>query len=395
MNAKPALHAVVVAAGKGLRAGGGVPKQFRSVGGLPVLRRSVSVFQDLPEVKSLTVVIGTGQEELCRDALGHLWNNCRIVTGGDTRQASVFAGLNAIADIAAAEDIVLIHDGARAFASTDLIQRVIEGVIEFGAALPGVPVVDTLKRVDENGLIQDTVPRDPLRRGQTPQGFRFGALYTAHCENTGADWATDDSVMMEKLGQLVAVVPGEAGNVKLTTEEDFMEAEQRLGVPMEPRTGLGYDVHRFAEGDHVWLCGVRVSHDKSLSGHSDADVGLHAITDAVLGAIAQGDIGSHFPPTDPQWKGCASQVFLSHAADLVEKAGGRIINVDATLICERPKIGPHRDAMQSRVSEILRLSPGRVSVKATTTEKLGFTGRREGIACQAVATVLLPGSNGQ
>lgn len=385
-----AVHALIVAAGKGLRAGGGLPKQYRLLAGIPVLRRTAALFTEHPAVASVTLVIGAGQDALCREALGPIADACRLVTGGDSRQASVRAGLEALAGEVGDDDIVLIHDGARPFASSALTERVIAGVIDSGATLPGIPLVDTIKQVDADGLVTETVPREPLRRGQTPQGFRFGALLSAHRDQGDAPWATDDSVLMEKLGHAVRIVPGDPGNVKLTTEEDFMEAEARLTPARETRTGMGYDVHRFAEGDHVWLCGVHVPHDRTLAGHSDADVGLHAITDALLGAISAGDIGAHFPPSDPQWKGCESHVFLSHAGKLVQARGGRVVNIDATLICERPKVGPHRQSMQDRVAAILGIEPGRVAIKATTTERLGFTGRQEGIACQAIASVSLP-----
>lgn len=382
------FHAVIVAAGKGIRAGGGIPKQFRPVAGIPLLRRTVTAFQRHPLCGRIVIVIGDNQEALCREALGSVWDSVMTAPGGATRRESVLSGLTALAASEDDQDTVLIHDGARPFVTTKVIDRVLGGVASYGAALPGLPVVDTLKRAPDGLAIQKTVPREGLYRAQTPQGFRLRSILTAHTENSAE--VTDDAALFEKLGKSVWIVSGDPANVKLTTEEDFTAAEERLAALIETRTGMGFDVHRFVEGDGVWLCGVRVPHDKRLEGHSDADVGLHAITDAILGAIADGDIGSHFPPSDPQWRGARSDLFLRYAADRVSSFGARILHVDATLVCERPKVGPHRDAMRARVADILGIEEGRISIKATTTEKLGFTGRGEGIACQAVATVALP-----
>tara|TARA_R110002073_G_scaffold271696_1_gene435266 strand:- start:372 stop:1202 length:831 start_codon:yes stop_codon:yes gene_type:complete len=269
------------------------------------------------------------------------------------------------------------------------MDRVIAATVQVGAAIPALPVIDTLKQSQNGQTIQATVSRQGLYRAQTPQGFHLETILDLHRAAQNGPEATDDAALVELAGGAVQLVEGDAANVKLTTERDFQEAEQKMASLMEARTGTGFDVHRFEPGDAVWLCGVRIPHSQQLKGHSDADVGLHAITDALLGAIAQGDIGDHFPPSDPQWRGAASDQFLRHAAMLVAQSGGRILHIDATLICEAPRIGPHRQAMRERIADILHLSLDRVSVKATTTEKLGFTGRGEGIACQAVATVSL------
>lgn len=384
----PRFHAVIVAAGRGLRAGGGLPKQFRTLAGLPVITRTVARFAAHPRCARIVIVTAAEDVDRCRGLLV-AQKRVEIVPGGATRQASVRAGLEVLA-AEPEEAIVLVHDAVRPFAAAALLDRVATAAAAGGAVLPGLPVSDTLKSVTDDGHVTATVPRDPLRRGQTPQGFRLGALLAAHRTQAVGPEATDDAALMEAASHPVTVIDGDPENVKLTTEADFDAAECRLTPLWETRTGLGYDVHRFGPGDGVWLFGLRIPHDKTLRGHSDADVGLHAITDALLGAIAAGDIGSHFPPTDPQWRGASSEQFLTHARDLVLARGGRILSVDATAICEFPKLGPHRTALQARVAEILTLSDGRVSLKATTTEMLGFTGRGEGIACQAIATVVLP-----
>lgn len=282
---------------------------------------------------------------------------------------------------------MLIHDAARPFVGADVISRVLAALESAPGAIPALAVTDTLKRAEsDGGTIMETVERTGLWRAQTPQGFRFQAIKDAHRRFADTD-LTDDAAVAERAGLDVALVAGEEDNVKLTTQEDLHRAERRLGMSTESRTGFGTDVHRFGPGDHVPICGVAIPFRSGLAGHSDADVGLHAITDAVLGAIAAGDIGKHFPPSDPRWKGASSDIFLRHAGRLVAEAGGRITNIDVTIICEQPKIGPHRDAMIARIAGILAIAPSRVSVKATTTERLGFTGREEGIAAQAVATV--------
>ena len=313
--------------------------------------------------------------------------SAEVVAGGDTRQASVGLGLEALADDA--PDFVLIHDAARPLVSQAVIARVIAALAEGNdAAIPLLPVADALKRDGAAGWT--TVPRDGLLRAQTPQGFRYGAIRKAH-QAHGALAVTDDMALAEAAGLKIAAVQGEETNMKITTPEDFDHAERLIAGNMaEFRTGMGFDAHRFAAGDHVWLCGVRIAHDHALEGHSDADAGLHALTDAILGAIGEGDIGQHFPPTDEKWRGAPSSVFLAYAAGLVQAKGGAVVHCDITLICERPKIAPHRDAMRARVAEILHLDVSRVSIKATTTEGMGFTGRREGLAAQAIATVRVP-----
>jgi 2-C-methyl-D-erythritol 4-phosphate cytidylyltransferase/2-C-methyl-D-erythritol 2,4-cyclodiphosphate synthase len=308
------------------------------------------------------------------------------IAGGARRQDSVRLGLEAMA--ADPPDFVLIHDAARPLVSRATIDAVI-GALEKGAdgAVPMVPIADTLRR--KEGKAWTIVPREGVERAQTPQGFRFAAILKAHRDHAKAE-ATDDVAIAELAGLAVEAVKGEEINLKVTTEKDFALAECLIGS--ETRSAMGYDAHRFTEGDHVWLCGVKVPHDHGLEGHSDADAGLHALTDAILGTIGAGDIGQHFPHTDDRWKGAPSWKFLDHAAKLVKAKGGEILHCDVTLICERPKIGPHREAMRVRIAEILSLAVDRVSVKATTTEGMGYTGRREGLAAQAIATVRLPGA---
>lgn len=384
------FHAIIVAAGTGSRAGDGPPKQYRLLAGVPVLRRTVDRFLTMPGLASLSVVIGSGQEEMCAQVLGEN-STISIVVGGASRQDSARAGLEALTRDAAPSDIVLIHDAARPFVSNSVVERVVSETVRAGAAVPGIPVVDTLKRVDGDGAIGTTVDRAPLRAAQTPQGFVFSEILEAHRDINPDIAVTDDASLYEALGLPVMVVDGDPANLKLTTEADFTMAEARMTAGRRVGTGFGYDVHRLGPGTRIWLMGVELPHDQSLIGHSDADVGLHAITDAILGALAAGDIGAHFPPSDPDWKGVESSRFLAHAMALVTERGAQLEHVDATLICEAPKIGPHRDAMRARVADILNVTLDRVSIKATTTERLGFTGRGEGIACQAVATLSFPG----
>lgn len=374
---------VIVSAGVGERAGGGTPKQFRLLGNVPMLRRSVQAFAGLAPIQ---VVVGRGQEERSAAALEGL-DLLPLVHGGATRQESVRLGLEALAPHA--PDFVLIHDAARPFVSSALVGALI-AALEAGSdgAVPLLAVADTLKRETAPG-VWTTVARDGLFRAQTPQAFRFAAILAAHRAHA-ATAVTDDMALAELAGLKIARVPGEEINTKLTTAEDFVLAERMLAGASEYRTGFGLDAHRFAPGDHVWLCGVKIAHEATLAGHSDADAGLHALTDAILGAIGKGDIGQHFPPTEEKWRGAPSALFLEHAAKLVRDAGGQVVHCDVTLICERPKIAPHRAAMEARIAEILGLDGTRVSVKATTTEGMGFTGRREGVAAQAVATVRLP-----
>lgn len=375
---------LIVAAGKGVRAGGAVPKQYAPLLGKPILARTVDAFAALGA--DIQVMIGPGQDDLYRAAMADV--DIRLpLPGGATRQDTVRTGLEALAETA--PDFVLIHDAARPLVSARVIGDVV-AALEGGAAaaVPLLAVADTLRK-QENGRWV-TVPRDGLMRAQTPQGFCFADILAAHRRFAGTE-VTDDMALAELAGMPIAVVDGDEINIKVTQPEDFAVAEMHLaGRLADVRTGTGYDVHKFCEGDHVWLGGLSIAHTHGLEGHSDADVALHALTDAVLGAIGDGDIGSHFPPSDPQWKGAASWQFLDYAAGLVRARGGIIAHCDVTVICERPKVGPHREAIRAKIADILHIEIDRVSVKATTTEGLGFTGRREGIAAQAVATVRLP-----
>jgi 2-C-methyl-D-erythritol 4-phosphate cytidylyltransferase/2-C-methyl-D-erythritol 2,4-cyclodiphosphate synthase len=339
-------------------------------------------------VTTVRVVILPEDRELYDDAVAG-YALPPPIAGGATRQESVRNGLRVLADRSSGETCrVLIHDGARPFVSMATIDRVVAALDEAPGAIAALPVVDTLKR-GSDGLVAATMARDDMWRAQTPQGFDLAAIVRAHAMVAGRD-LTDDAAVAEAAGLAVRLVAGDEDNLKITTEDDLRRAERLLAGAMETRTGSGYDVHRFAPGDHVRLCGVDVPHDRALLGHSDADVGLHALTDALLGAVGAGDIGMHFPPSNASWRNADSAQFLVHAAQLVRRRGGRIVHLDVTLICERPKIGPHRAAMTARVAGLLGLAPGRVSVKATTTEGLGFAGRAEGIAAQAVATISLP-----
>ncbi|CCQ73807.1 bifunctional 2-C-methyl-D-erythritol 4-phosphate cytidylyltransferase/2-C-methyl-D-erythritol 2,4-cyclodiphosphate synthase [Magnetospira sp. QH-2] len=381
--------ALIVSAGRGRRFGGDLPKQYQALGGKPLLRRTLRAFLGHPRVDGLKVIIHPDDRELYDEAAKEL-DLPVPAHGGPTRQDSVRLGLESIRE--QNPDLVLIHDAARPFPSADLIDRVIDQLGVTPGVIPAVPVADTLKRGDESQRIIGTVERAGLWRAQTPQGFHFDAIMSAHLAAAGRDDLTDDAAVAELMGHSVALVMGSEDNFKVTTREDLDKAE-RLIAPShgETRTGFGMDVHRFTEGDGVTLCGITVPHGATLAGHSDADVAMHALTDAILGAVGSGDIGSHFPPSEPQWKGAASEIFLRHAVKEAESRGARLIHLDLTIICERPKIGPHREAMRTRLGEILSLAPDRISVKATTTEKLGFTGRGEGIAAQAVATLRFDG----
>lgn len=376
--------ALVVAAGRGRRFGGDIPKQYRMLAGSPVLRRALQAFIGHAEVSAVRAVIHPDDRDLYAAAAAGL-DLLEPVEGGSTRQESVRLGLESIAGLG--PDTVLIHDGARPFVDAALVSRVIAALADRPGALPALAVVDTLKRGD-GGLVAGTVDRSGLFRAQTPQGFRYGPLRAAHAAQTGSD-LTDDAAVAEAAGLSVALVAGSENNRKITTEEDLMAAETALAAG-ETRTGSGFDVHRFTPGDAVILCGVRVPHSATLEGHSDADVALHALTDALLGAAGEGDIGQHFPPSDPTWRGAASSRFVGHAASLIRAAGGIVVNVDVTIICEAPRIGPHRDAMRAAIAAMLDIEPARVNVKGTTTEGLGFTGRGEGIAAQATASVRYP-----
>jgi len=382
---------LIVAAGRGTRLKGDVPKQYRTLAGEPVLRRTVRAF--LAAGTDVRVVIHADDRGRYDEAVAGL-APAPPVNGGATRQESVLLGLESIAADASDRPPghVLIHDAARPFVSGGTIGRVREALAAgWAGAIAALPVVDTLKRSmdDEGGTIADTVDRRRLWRAQTPQGFQFQDILAAHRRLAGCN-LTDDAAVAEQAGMAVTLVAGDEDNMKITTEADWRRAERMAADATEVRSAIGFDVHRFGPGDHVNLCGVRVPHDRGLLGHSDADVALHALTDALLGAIAAGDIGHHFPPSDDRWKGASSDRFLRRAGELIAERGGMIVNVDVTIIGERPRIGPHREAMRAAVAGILGIAAGRVSVKATTTEGLGFTGRGEGLAAQAAATVRLP-----
>jgi 2-C-methyl-D-erythritol 4-phosphate cytidylyltransferase/2-C-methyl-D-erythritol 2,4-cyclodiphosphate synthase len=381
-----ATHALIVAAGRGTRFGGALPKQYLPLGGASVLRHAVAAFARHPRIGAVQVVIRPEDRRVFDEAVAGL-SLLPPIPGGAERQDSVRLGLEAL--VPHEPGRVLIHDGARPFPDQALIDRVIDALDDAPAAIPALPLGDTVKRVVD-GWIRDTIDRTQLWRAQTPQGFHFKAILEAHRAASG-HLLTDDAAVAEAAGMAPLVVLGSDDNLKVTTAQDLASAERLLAIRLgDIRVGQGFDVHPFGPGDRVVICGIAIPHDRSLAGHSDADVGLHALTDALLGAIGAGDIGVHFPPTDPRWRGAASDRFLAHAAALVRQKGGDIAAVDVTVICERPKIGPHRARMIERVAAILAIAPTRVSVKATTTEGLGFTGRGEGIAAQAVATVRLP-----
>jgi 2-C-methyl-D-erythritol 4-phosphate cytidylyltransferase / 2-C-methyl-D-erythritol 2,4-cyclodiphosphate synthase len=365
---------IIVAAGRGSRMGGDVPKQWLPLAGKPVLAHTLSAFAGM----QLLLVVHP-EDRTRAEALG-----VPFVEGGVTRDASVLAGLKALAGTGV--EAVLIHDGARPLVSRALIRRLVEALATHDGAAPALPVTDALWR-GTDGRVSGTADRTDLYRAQTPQAFRYAPILAAHLAHSGG--ALDDVEVARSAGLDVAIVEGEETNLKLTYPSDFARAESFLkGRQMEVRLGNGYDVHAFCAGDHVWLCGVKVPHTKGLLGHSDADVGMHALTDAIYGALAEGDIGRHFPPTDPQWKGAASHIFLAHAIRLAADRGYRLGNCDVTLVCERPKIGPHAIDMQAELARIMGVDPGRVSVKATTSERLGFTGREEGVAAIATATLV-------
>ncbi|QQA44790.1 bifunctional 2-C-methyl-D-erythritol 4-phosphate cytidylyltransferase/2-C-methyl-D-erythritol 2,4-cyclodiphosphate synthase [Pelagovum pacificum] len=368
------IAALIVAAGRGLRAGGGTPKQWRPLAGARVIDHAVSAFR-AAGIDDIHLVLHPDDT--------YEISGVTITHGAATRDGSVRNGLEAMATDP--PDLVLIHDAARPLVSSALIARVVAALEEVEAAAPAVAVTDALWR-GENGQVSGTESRDNLWRAQTPQGFRFDAILAAHRAATGP--AADDVAVARAAGLAVRIVDGEEDNLKITTPGDFARAEKLMERQMDVRLGNGYDVHRFGEGDHVVLCGVRVPHGRGLQGHSDADVGMHAVTDAIYGALAEGDIGRHFPPSDPQWKGAASEIFLAHACTLAAERGYAISNIDVTLVCERPKIGPHAADMTTEMARIMQLDPTRVSVKATTSERLGFTGREEGIAAIATATLI-------
>lgn len=376
--------ALVVAAGRGRRVGGALPKQYRELGGVPVIRRAILPFVAHPAIEAVRPVIHPDDRALF-DAASAGLDLLEPVAGGASRQDSARLGLESLE--ARAPRRVLIHDAARPFVAEALISRTLAALDATPGAVPAVPVRDTLKR-EADGRVAETVSREGLWRVQTPQGFRYSDILAAHRRFSGLE-LTDDAAVAEKAGLGVALVEGGEDNVKMTTEEDLRRTEALLGVG-EVRTGMGFDVHRFVPGDGLMLCGVAIPFESGLEGHSDADVGLHALTDAILGAIGAGDIGSHFPPGEAAWRDAPSDTFLRHAGALLAARGGTLVNLDLTLVCEHPRVAPHRAAMTGRIAEILGIDQGRVSVKGTTTERLGFLGRGEGIAAQAVATVQLP-----
>ena len=391
----PSLAIIIVAAGRGQRAGEGLPKQYRLLAGRMVLTRTIEALHEAAPQAKLLTVIHPDDRNLYEEAVEAARQSARdallsYVHGGATRQHSCRAGIEALQ--ALAPDIVLIHDAARPFATSALIARAIEAAVKHGAAVPGIAVTDTIKQVDAEGRIVSTPQRDVLRAVQTPQSFQYELILRAHRKAAlASSEMTDDAAVAEYAGHAVHVFEGDVQNIKLTTPQDFEKAGARLMAQLtDIRTGQGFDVHAFTDGDHVILGGVKIPHSKKLLGHSDADVLMHAVTDAIYGALADGDIGSHFPPSDPQWKGAASDIFLRHAAECVRKRGGVVSHIDGTVICEAPKVGPHRDAIRAELAKIIGIDVSRVAVKATTSEELGFTGRREGIAAMALATIRLP-----
>lgn len=391
----PRIAALIVAAGQGLRAGGARPKQFAIYRGKPMVRHSVEAFGAWQAGISIFVVIGEGQRAMAEAALAGLMDTSPVtlVTGGDLRSDSVRLGLQAI-EAQGGVDRVFIHDAARPQLSPAVLDRLNDALASTSGAVPVLPVIDSIAR-GHNNRMQTSVERAGLWRVQTPQAFHFNAILAAHramshdSPTTGGSPATDDSQVAHAHGLAVALVDGDEALAKITVAQDFDTTSPDPVLQPMTRMGMGYDVHRLVSGEELWLGGVQIAHDKGLAGHSDADVALHAITDALLGAMALGDIGEHFPPTDPQWRGADSARFLAHAAGLVRARGGEIVNIDLTIICEQPKIGPHKSAIQQRIAAILSLQADRIGVKATTTERLGFTGRGEGIAAQAVASVMI------
>ncbi|MBV9114904.1 MAG: bifunctional 2-C-methyl-D-erythritol 4-phosphate cytidylyltransferase/2-C-methyl-D-erythritol 2,4-cyclodiphosphate synthase [Hyphomicrobiales bacterium] len=387
--------ALIVAAGRGLRAGGELPKQYQLIGGMSVLERAIRALLEARSVTQAIIVIHPEDRERYETIAARVCEASRDFLlppafGGPTRQTSVRAGLEALAK--APPEIVLIHDAARPFVSAALVARAIEAARQHGAAVPGVPVNDTIRRLNSGGPYGETLPRDSLRAIQTPQAFGFASIRDAHARAAaaGLDAFTDDGGLAEWAGLNVHVFDGEAENTKLSLPADFDRAAQHLRAQAETRTGLGYDVHAFGAGNFVMLGGVKIAHSRGVVAHSDGDVLLHALTDAVLGALGDGDIGTHFPPSDPRWRDAPSRLFFEDAVTKARNRGGRILHLDATVICEAPRIGAHRGAIRASIAAIAGIDEGRVSVKATTSEKLGFTGRGEGIAAQAIATLELP-----
>lgn len=399
MSDDPAI--LIVAAGRGARSGQGLPKQFRDLHGKALISHTLDALASACPDSALLCVIHPQDADLYCAALGQIAPKtlARVLPfaeGGATRQASVRSGLERLAALSPTPRHVLIHDAARPFVSHGVMHAALEALRRRRACAPGAPLVDTVKRVDADGLVVETPDRASLRAVQTPQAFAFDLILEAHRRAfaAGVDTLSDDAAVAEWAGHAVHIFPGDPANGKITLAEDFCMAEARISDRLsDVRTGQGFDVHAFGAGDSLRLGGVDIAHSHGLAGHSDADVLMHAITDAVLGAIADGDIGAHFPPSDPQWKGAASDIFLRHAMDLVRARGGLVAHVDATVICETPKVGPHRETIRARLAQIMGLSLDRVAVKATTSERLGFTGRSEGIAAMAIATVRLPGES--
>jgi 2-C-methyl-D-erythritol 4-phosphate cytidylyltransferase/2-C-methyl-D-erythritol 2,4-cyclodiphosphate synthase len=373
--------AVIVAAGRGVRAGGGLPKQYRDLCGRTVLARTVAAFDAHPGVGEIVVVRNADDAALYASAGIAASKSLTDVPGGASRDASVRAGLDAVSG---RFPFVLIHDAARPLVPRKVIDGVLAALETHAGAAPALAVTDALWRGE--ATVTGTQDREGLWRAQTPQGFHLGAIRAAHAAHSGP--AADDVEVARAAGMTVAITQGDEANLKVTTAGDFARAARLLEESLDIRTGNGYDVHRFGPGDHVMLCGIAVPHERGLQGHSDADVGLHTVTDAIYGALAAGDIGTHFPPSDPQWKGAESHIFLTHAVDMAEARGFSITHADLTIVCERPKIGPHAAVMRARLAELLRIDMDRVSVKATTSERLGFTGREEGIAALATACLI-------
>jgi 2-C-methyl-D-erythritol 4-phosphate cytidylyltransferase/2-C-methyl-D-erythritol 2,4-cyclodiphosphate synthase len=387
--------ALIVAAGRGLRAGGEVPKQYQLLGGMSILERTIRALREAAGIAQALVVIhpdDADRYEAVTASIARLTPDFLLppAFGGPTRQQSVRAGLEALARTP--PDIVLIHDAARPFLSTALVARAIEAARKHGAAVPGIPVNDTIRRLGGGRAYGETLPRESLRAIQTPQAFAFAEIKEAHARAAaaGLDAFTDDGGLAEWAGLEVHVFEGEAENTKLSLPSDFAHAARHVKALTETRTGLGFDVHAFSEGSFIMLGGVRIDHDRGVLAHSDGDVLLHALTDAVLGALGDGDIGTHFPPSDPRWKDMASHLFLEDAVGRATRRGGRVLHLDATVVCEAPRLAPHREAIRASIAEIAGVGLSRVSVKATTSERLGFAGRREGIMAQAVATLELP-----
>mgnify|MGYP002634461876 CR=1 FL=1 len=377
---------IIVAAGRGHRMEKQIPKQYLDIGGMAVLRHTVNIFLKNPAIDHIQVVIHPDDQSLYDDAIGDMALPDPVF-GGQSRQQSVLAGLEAISEIM--PEYVYIHDAARPFLEQKTLNRLIAEVAEYGAVIPALNVTDTIKYMS-NETIDSTLDRDLLYRAQTPQAFRYKAIYMAHRHQENKD-LTDDSAVAELSGLKVRIIPGSENNFKITTPQDLIKAQNMSqNSYTDVRTGYGIDVHAFDKGDHIILGGIKIPHTHKLKGHSDADVALHALCDALLGALALGDIGDHFPPSDDQWKGASSDIFLKHAAQLIYDQDGVIANIDLTIICEQPKIAPHREKIRDNISQLLDLDINRVSIKATTTEKLGFTGKKQGIMAQAIATIRLP-----